>query len=200
MYCFSVSMYRKDVEDVYSAVVQHDGTVRWEYPAIFHSACGLDVSNFPWDKQQCTLFFVSWSYSSYELELYNATAEGTLVHYAEDGVWRMIGVPAPEMIEMYHLPFHVVLYTIHFERKPLYYIFNLVLPCVILTMCGLLVFLLPPECGEKISMSVTMFLSSTMFLMLLGNSIPVQSNVIPLLGESIPAQSNVIPFIDESIP
>ena len=69
------------------------------------------------------------------------------------------------------------------ERKPLYYVFNLLMPCFSLTFCGILVFLLPPDCGEKVSMSVTMLLSSVVFLMAVADNMPVQSDAIPLMGK-----------------
>ena len=39
------------------------------------------------------------------------------------------------------------------RRRPAFYLFNLVLPTVLLLIIGLLVFCLPPESGEKVGYS-----------------------------------------------
>ena len=79
----------------------------------------------------------------------------------------------------------IVGYMIKIQRKPLYYLYNLILPCVLLTFCGVLVFMLPPDSGEKVSMSMTMLLSSSVFLLMIAESMPVQSDTIPLIGKCI---------------
>ena len=42
--------------------------------------------------------------------------------------------------------------TVHIRRRTLYYGFNLILPCVLISSMALLAFTLPPDSGEKISL------------------------------------------------
>ncbi len=67
-------------------------------------------------------------------------------------------------------------------RKPLYYLFNLVLPCVFITGTTVLVFYLPPDSGEKVSLGVTVLLALTVFLLMVAESMPPQSLTVPLMG------------------
>ena len=70
-------------------------------------------------------------------------------------------------------------------RKPLYYMFNLVLPAVFITATTILVFYLPAASGEKVSLGVTVLLALTVFLLMVAESMPPQSDTIPLMGKYI---------------
>lgn len=45
-----------------------------------------------------------------------------------------------------------ITFTIHVRRRTLYYGFNLIIPCVLISSMALLSFTLPPDSGEKISL------------------------------------------------
>ena len=49
----------------------------------------------------------------------------------------------------------------------------------------LLTFLTPPEAGEKISLSITILLSFTVFVLMISEMMPTTSISVPLLGKSI---------------
>jgi len=50
-------------------------------------------------------------------------------------------------------PYIDITYTIHVRRRALYYTFNLIIPCALISVLLLFAFLLPPESGQKISLS-----------------------------------------------
>ena len=70
-------------------------------------------------------------------------------------------------------------------RKPLYYLFNLVLPCLFISMTTILVFYLPVASGEKVSLGVTVLLTLAVFLLMLAESMPPQSETVPILGKVV---------------
>jgi hypothetical protein len=85
----------------------------------------------------------------------------------------------------------MVVYTVQMRRKPLFYIFNMVLPCNLITLpCNLITFVallgfyVPSDSGEKITMGITTLLSMTVFLMIVADSMPATSDVLPLIGRS----------------
>ena len=49
---------------------------------------------------------------------------------------------------------------------------------------GILVFCLPPESGEKVSLGVTVLLAMTVYQLLIADAIPPTSEVIPLIGKT----------------
>ncbi|XP_055223354.2 acetylcholine receptor subunit beta isoform X2 [Gorilla gorilla gorilla] len=52
-----------------SVVVSSDGSVRWQPPGIYRSSCSIQVTYFPFDWQNCTMVFSSYSYDSSEVSL-----------------------------------------------------------------------------------------------------------------------------------
>ena len=45
-----------------------------------------------------------------------------------------------------------------------------------------LMFLLPPEAGEKVSLGITVLLAFTVFQLVIGDSMPKTSEYLPILG------------------
>ena len=58
---FSVSVHRQDFDKLRPAKVRYEGQVIWNFPAIFHTTCPVDVTYFPYDQQQCRLEYSSWT-------------------------------------------------------------------------------------------------------------------------------------------
>ena len=62
---------------------------------------------------------------------------------------------------------------------------NVVLPCFLLFILETLVFSVPVESGEKLSLGVTLMLSITVFQLVIMDHIPKNSHFFPLLGKSV---------------
>ena len=67
------------------------------------------------------------------------------------------------------------------SRKPLYHVIHLVLPIAILSLLTLANFAIPVASGERIGYVVTILLSMLVYLLLLANTLPETSDVVPLL-------------------
>ena len=52
---------------MYHARVYHNGTVIWIPSTVYHVACSMDITYFPWDIHTCELTFGSWSLTDDEL-------------------------------------------------------------------------------------------------------------------------------------
>jgi len=65
------------------------------------------------------------------------------------------------------LVFNVIL-----ERRPEFYLTNVVLPILLMSFLNVLVFFLPADSGEKISYSLTVLLALAVFLTLIADSMP----------------------------
>ena len=80
-------------------------------------------------------------------------------------------------------PYPDIVFRIYLRRKTLFYVVNLIIPCVGISFLSVLVFYLPSESGEKISLSISILLSLTVFFLLLAEIIPPTSLSVPLLGK-----------------
>ena len=49
-------------------------------------------------------------------------------------------------------PYVDITFTIKMRRRTLYYFFNLIVPCVLISSMALLGFTLPPDSGEKLTL------------------------------------------------
>ena len=170
----------------YYSVLESDGTVFCLLPAIMTFTCKLNVTYFPYDRQVCHLRFVSWSYTGAQVDLVNMSGHGDTGMFADNGEWDLLGMPVRRIPVKYPCceePFPEVIYYLILQRQHLYYIFNLVLPQVMITAMALLVFYLPAESGEKISLSITVLLSICVFLLMVSERMPATSDTVPLIGQ-----------------
>ena len=75
-------------------------------------------------------------------------------------------------------------FYMHFARKPFYYIINIAMPIIVLSMMSLGVFWLPPNADEKLGLSTVIFLSYSIFSLIVVQNLPTTSDAMPLLGKS----------------
>lgn len=90
--------------------------------------------------------------------------------YVENGEWVLLGVRSQRNVMTYDCcegKFPDVTYHLELRRRTLFYLMNFILPCVLIAVLTLLVFLLPPESGERMSFGVTVLLSFTILLLML---------------------------------
>lgn len=79
--------------------------------------------------------------------------------------------------------FSDITFKLTMRRKTLFYTVNLIIPCVGITFLTVLVFYLPSDSGEKVTLCVSILLSLTVFFLLLAEIIPPTSLAVPLLGK-----------------
>nr|XP_028562615.1 neuronal acetylcholine receptor subunit alpha-7 isoform X2 [Podarcis muralis] len=96
------------------------------------------------------------------------------------------GVPGKRTESFYDCckePYPDVTFTVTMRRRTLYYGLNLLIPCVLISALALLVFLLPADSGEKISLGITVLLSLTVFMLLVAEIMPATSDSVPLIAQ-----------------
>uniref|UniRef100_A0A673IMT7 Neuronal acetylcholine receptor subunit alpha-7 n=1 Tax=Sinocyclocheilus rhinocerous TaxID=307959 RepID=A0A673IMT7_9TELE len=165
-------------------VVNSSGYCNYLPPGIFTSTCNVDVRWFPFDIQKCELKFGSWTFDGWLLDL--QMNEADISGYMPNGEWDLVGVPGTRN-ELYYdcckEPYPDVTFVVTIRRRTLYYALNLLVPCVLLSSMTLLIFLLPADSGEKISLGITVLLSLTVFMLLVAEIMPATSDSIPLIGQ-----------------
>jgi len=177
------------------AILHYDGRVKWNPPAIYKSYCGIDVEYFPFDEQECMMKFGSWTYDGFMLDLrhMNQQPSNNSIGVAMDlrdfyisTEWDVMEVPAQRNEKYYPCceePYPDIIFTLKLRRKTLFYTVNLIIPCVGISFLSVLVFYLPSDSGEKVSLSISILLSLTVFFLLLAEIIPPTSLAVPLLGK-----------------
>ncbi|CAL8316203.1 unnamed protein product [Merluccius merluccius] len=164
----------------------HTGKVRWVPPAIYKSSCSIDVTFFPFDQQNCKMKFGSWTYDKAKIDLEPIENAVDLSNYWESGEWAIVNAVGTYNTKKYdccHEIYPDITYFFIIRRLPLFYTINLIIPCLLISCLTVLVFYLPSDCGEKITLCISVLLSLTVFLLLITEIIPSTSLVIPLIGE-----------------
>ncbi|XP_058638357.1 neuronal acetylcholine receptor subunit alpha-7a isoform X3 [Onychostoma macrolepis] len=137
-----------------NVLVNSSGACQYLPPGIFKSTCYIDVRWFPFDLQRCDLKFGSWTYGGWSLDLQMIDAD--ITGYIANGEWDLVEVPGRRNERFYDCckePYPDVTFTVVMRRRTLYYGLNLLIPCVLISTLALLVFLLPADSGEKISLA-----------------------------------------------
>ncbi|XP_040161005.1 neuronal acetylcholine receptor subunit alpha-7 isoform X6 [Anopheles arabiensis] len=137
-------------------VVKNNGSCLYVPPGIFKSTCKIDITWFPFDDQHCEMKFGSWTYDGNQLDLMlNSEDGGDLSDFITNGEWYLIGMPGKKNTITYQCcpePYVDITFTIQIRRRTLYYFFNLIVPCVLISSMALLGFTLPPDSGEKLTL------------------------------------------------
>jgi len=179
------------------ATLYHEGRVEWKPPAIYHSSCEMDVEYFPFDEQTCVMKFGSWTYDGFQVDLRHKDETKDmavvdlgidLTEFYQSVEWDILAVPAQRNVKFYTCcdePYLDITFNITMRRKTLFYTVNLIIPCMGISFLTVLVFYLPSDSGEKVSLSISILLSLTVFFLLLAEIIPPTSLVVPLLGKFV---------------
>ena len=160
--------------------VFNDGTVIWMPSEVFESRCSIDITYFPFDQQTCSLEFEIWSFIATEVEIYSSEGVEYKDNIQEHSSWKLLGASAEVDNENFYES--RISFTLRLQRKPSYYVTNILLPAILLCSLVIAVFLIPAESGEKIGYSITVLLAMSVFLSIVSTILPRNSDDVCLLA------------------
>ncbi|ESO99071.1 hypothetical protein LOTGIDRAFT_64863, partial [Lottia gigantea] len=169
--CLEMNIFKDEQSPV---TIYQDGVVVWQPRKKFEVFCNIKVRYFPFDEQICKIQFFPMKHFYFEVLLKEASNSVQKVFYIENGEWEMKN----NKVNSY---FHTISkssileVTLNMERRPLYFLLNIISPIVLLSFLNLFTFCLPDDSGEKILFSLTMLLSQTVFLGTISSSLPATS-------------------------
>ncbi|XP_052799353.1 uncharacterized protein LOC128230967 [Mya arenaria] len=164
-----------DADNSYKVTLYADGNVIWIIGGQLETPCTVDISWYPFDNQRCIIEIATVTSTDPELQLIPATRLAYTVGVGSNSEWTILDSPIYQnsyFTEKSFLEVHIVL-----TRKPLSYIMNTIIPVFILSFMNVLSFKIPLQSGERISYSVSLFLSFMVLLTMISDSIPVSSQV-----------------------
>ncbi|NP_996947.1 acetylcholine receptor subunit delta precursor [Danio rerio] len=180
-----------------NVLIYSSGDMYWLPPAIFRSSCSINVNYFPFDWQNCSLKFSSLTYNAKEISLNLKMEQENTTYYkvewiiidpegfTENGEWEIVHKPARRNIyksipkesnKHQDITFYLII-----KRKPLFYIVNIIIPCVLISFLASLVYYLPADSGEKMTLSISVLLAQSVFLLLISQRLPETSMAVPLI-------------------
>lgn len=142
-----------------NVVVTNSGNCTYIPPGIFRSTCKIDTTWFPFDEQKCDMKFGSWTYNGndVDLEMQYVDGAGDLSNLIANGEWEVKSFNSRKNEIVYMCcpePYVDITYTLHMKRRSEHYHYNIIIPSALVGICGLLVFVLPPDSGSKLTFGV----------------------------------------------
>ena len=110
----------------------------------------------------------------------------SLLRFIGTGVWDFVSIKEDRHEILYPCcpePYYELVYTLIFRRQASFYISYLILPTVFLSLLSVLVFYLPVDCGEKLTLSITNLLALVVFQQLIAETMPPSGDASPLIGK-----------------
>ncbi|XP_060073121.1 acetylcholine receptor subunit beta-type lev-1-like [Ylistrum balloti] len=151
--------------------VLYTGEVNWFLPLKLSSSCNADVRFYPNDVQTCSLNFMPWGYSGEQIQLVVTSQQVDKNEYEESPTWDLV-----EASQFAHLsPKLGFKIDAVFKRKPLFCMINFILPTIFVGFINMMVFILPPQSGERVGFSITVLLAFAVFLSTIANVLPQTS-------------------------
>lgn len=161
--------------------VNSDGTVYYNFPTVIEALCPIDVTNFPFDTQMCSLIFGSWSYHGLQLD-FQANGQGDLSSMKDNVEWEVPQITSERHVAYYGCcpePYPDVTFYVFLNRKPAFYVTNIITPSIMITVLVVLGFILPVSSGEKVSLEITVMLAMSVFQLLVADNLPPSADSTP---------------------
>ena len=83
-----------------------------------------------------------------------------ITHGAEKFAYRAAVLTVVEIRQDVWGRYPAVIFTLHLQRKPLYYIVNLIVPCCLFSVLALSTFLLQPNSSDRLQIGTCVFLTT----------------------------------------
>lgn len=142
-----------------------------------HATCNLDLTYFPFDIQYCNIRLVRDLTYALPIRTSMRTSFGDILQfYTDNGAWRLDDYTPWDA----HFGEIQLNFTLH--RKPMFVVVNVLSPIVVLVFLTPLVFMLPKDSGERVSYAVTVLLALSVYMTILSDNLPANSDPMPRLS------------------
>lgn len=158
-------------------VVSNDGATHFTPPYETSVSCKVNVYYYPFDIQTCYIKLVAWAYKTGQVTFRLLRDKVGLELYESGGPWIIINTSVSFVEEH-----NVVIVSLSLERKSTFVVLNSVCPIVLFAFLNTAVFFIPPESGERISYCLTVLLAITVFLTLVGETLPKTAKPVSLFS------------------
>lgn len=188
-------MYRPSMEDTQKALIMTDpntstSIVSYFYNTRYTVGCRFDMRLFPFDTQKCTFSFVSWTYDITMLDYVPTSDSVTLELYQPSDIWTVKSFNITSSLFAYECcpsPYRVVHAHLVIKRKSLYYVFNLIIPTIVINLLSSFSLFASPgtpsNMHDKLQIGITTLLSYCILLLSVSDQMPKGSTSVPLLGK-----------------
>ena len=167
--------------------VDYMGNVYATVAGTFRTDCRIDLVAFPFDNQTCEFVFQVWQHSNNQLALQLDPLEPISLQVkssASQAMWMIDELTASERVATLDIAnFSALVYTVKTSRRSVYYIWNLLIPCALLSTVQLAAFFMPYG-PERVMFAITLVLSLHLFQESVNRQLPATAEPIPIMKYS----------------
>jgi len=153
--------------------------VFYSQACIFTVRCEMKLSDFPFDRNDCSMTWIPWVDYSYQL----VPAPNTSNHNLTTQLFKVLVKSEPSLsVETYRLPpnrqwsFSGIRYELSFVRYSRYYITNYILPLILNVILSWLAFFIPLGASDRITYSVTLLLTAMAIVFITSDKRPPEKH------------------------
>ncbi|XP_069103062.1 neuronal acetylcholine receptor subunit alpha-7-like [Argopecten irradians] len=156
--------------DEFDVSISSSGVCGYNPGKLLRSTCSVDMTKFPVDTQSCHMQLVLWGKTP-NVKLTFSRTTFIMMYYTQNGEWDITQTSVSDYMG-YGSPSTTLDFTLQITRRHIYFIVSLTIPILLLCFLNPFVFLLPASSGERISYTITMFLSLAVYMTLMGDNLP----------------------------
>ena len=165
-------------------LVVFDGRVVWYPTGTLNVACNANAFYFPFDTQKCDIHILQKDTAETDYIL-TGRQLGLSDAWLQNLEWTVIDHEVtnrrtPAAFGK-HMTGVIISYTL--KRQPVSYILTVIAPLVLLFFVGLMVFALPADSGEKVSLCVACLMSFFIMQLMISQEIPKNWESLPIISK-----------------
>lgn len=162
-------------EDPFSVRIYYSGKAILIKGGTVRCTCKPNLRYYPFDVHSCYVKFITLDHVFNEILL---IPELKLDVYENYGEWDLFdSVVDSNLFDL----FSCAIYKFKIKRRPEFSILTVCIPILCLGLLNACVFLIPPECGERISYAITVLLSFAVFMTIVSTVMPKNTDPVPIL-------------------
>ncbi|UJR08833.1 hypothetical protein I4U23_013087 [Adineta vaga] len=173
----------KDPKYYYPVLVVCTGHVKWSYQDKLVSFCEVDVRNFPFDRQYCSIHLQSTIFDTSQLKIRTLYKVIRLYNLIKTE-WEITHATIQE-VDLYNphyqRNFSTIKIDFELERFSRLYVLKIILPFSIISSLALFSFCLPTDSGEKVALTVSVLLSLSIYLQTISDYVPKSESGFSIL-------------------
>ena len=170
------------ISDEGRALLEYTGKVTLWWNKEVKTRCDVDISQYPFDRQVCAIDIGTWYSEDEKIKLVPKFDNLDLSNYVLNEEWDIMDSSINKITVKDERNFTDLRFEMVIDRKPLFYLYSTVLPILLLSILNMVCFLVPIESGEKIGMTMAIFLTFAVFMTMISSTVPRSSEHVFKFG------------------
>ncbi|KAL4216888.1 behavioral response to nicotine [Mactra antiquata] len=161
--------------------IQYTGTVTWSISGQMTVHCSTDVKFYPYDEQECFISVKSLAYPAAYVPLASGGIDKS--QYSENDEWDLTSTAVSVTdVDVSGVNYSCLKFKMTLSRRHWTILVTVIVPMLLVSFAGMLVFLIPAENSSKIGYTVAILIAELLLMIVILDVVPLASSHVPILG------------------